>query len=334
MKWLLLCMMLWVLTCTGCTALPAEERSFAVALAVSGEEGAWTVHARIPTYQSGGGYATVSGEGDTVSHALAALDAASPLQLHLGQTRLLVFPADVARSEAFPAVLTSLRERDDLRPQAALAVTESSAAQVMDALTPATGQRLSKSLDALLETRVREGTALSATLAELHLMGERQQAALMNLSLEDGAVSIAGSWPMGADGRVTQPLTPQETQLLSLMLGRMKSGTLSLTEGVLQLTEATADVELLLPTMQQAAVRLQLRVKASSLTEDAIAQAVASACLGVLGRLSVMGCDALGLARQAITHVEDMREWQEADWSARYRDMAWTVSVGVEGATQ
>ena len=69
--------LLLALACTGCAALPEEERAFAVALGVSGHQGAWTVYARIPTYQSGGGYATVTGEGETLSHALTAVPSAS-----------------------------------------------------------------------------------------------------------------------------------------------------------------------------------------------------------------------------------------------------------------
>lgn len=330
----MLCLLLCLLGCTACSALPAEERSFAVALGISGGDGAWTVYARIPTYQSGGGYATVTGEGGTIRHALAALDAAVPMQLHLGQARLLVFAADTARTDSFREALLALAERPDLRAEASLAVTEADLSALMAALKPTAGQRLSKALDVLMQARIEEGTALSATAAETLLLGERQQGALMNVTLREGAVSIAGAWPVSAEGRVTQPLPPEDTQLLALMLGRLTAGTLTLTEGTLRLTDASAETELSLPTMQEAAVRLRLRVNASPLTEEAVSQAVATACLGLLGRLSAMGCDALGLGRQAVVHASDMAEWRAMDWPALYRNMAWSVSVGVTGATQ
>lgn len=330
----MLCLLLCLLGCTACSALPAEERSFVVALGISGGDGAWTVYARIPTYQPGGGYATVTGEGGTIRHALAALDAAAPMQLHLGQTRLLVFAADTARTQALPEALAALAERPDLRPEAYLAVTEADMSALMDAMKPAAGQRLSKALDVLVQARIDEGTTLCATVAETLLMGERRQGSLMNVTLEGESVSIAGVWPVSADGRVTASLPPEDTQLLALMLGRLTSGTLSLTEGTLRLTDASVETELSLPTLQEAAVRLRLRVNASPLTEEAVSQAVATACLGVLGRLSAMGCDALGLGRQAIAHVDDMAEWRAMDWPAIYRDMVWSVSVGVTGATQ
>lgn len=327
---LLLCAQLM----TSCTALPAEERSFAVALGVMrvGEE--WTVFARTPTYQTGGGYATLQGKGDTLEAALAALDADSPMQLHLGQLRLLVFSAELARTEDFPAALNALANRHDLRLGVSVGVTESDMKALMDAMKPATGARLSKSVDVLVETRIEQGTVLPAVLADVICMGERQSPLLMNVSLDGQAAAISGVWPAGADGRVTEVLSPEETQLLSLMLGQMTTGSLSLTEGTVRLNGAKAETELLLPTMQEASVRLVLRVGASTLAEEALSRAVAAACLGVLNRLSGMGSDALGLARQAITHADDMSDWHGLDWPARYREIEWSVSVGVEGESR
>lgn len=334
MKQLLSVLACLLLCCTGCAALPAEEGAFAVALGVEGREGAWTVHARIPTYQSGGGYATITATGDTLPHALSALETSAPLQLHLGQLRVLIFDADTARSADFPLALTALSARHDLRPAAALAVTEEDLSRLMEALKPAAGTRLSKAIDLMLEARITQGQVLSAGVAAAALMGQRQQPVLMNAALEGDGVNFTGGWPLGADGRVREKLTPQETQLLALMMGEMTSGTLSLQEGVVRLTAATCEAELLLPSMQQTSVRLQLHCTASPLEEEALSRAVATACLGVLGRLSDMGCDALGLARQVIAHVGNMHEWQEKDWPARYREMDWAVSVGVTGATE
>ncbi|MBQ7849727.1 MAG: hypothetical protein IJ343_08420 [Clostridia bacterium] len=326
-----LTLLLTTLLLGGCTALPAEERSFAVALGVTHADDLWTAHARIPTYQTGGGYATVTGEGPTLESALGALDAASPMELDLGQLRLLVFSAELARSEAFPGALTALSGRHDLRMGAALAVTQEDVRALMDALTPTTGSRLSKSIDVLLETRIGQGALLPASLAEVMRMGERQSPVMMNAGLESGALSLSGAWPLNTEGLATAPLSPEDTRLLSLMLGRLTQGTLSLPEGTVRLSGAKAEAELLQPTLQEAAVRLTLQVVSSSLTEEALSRAVATACLGVLGRLSGSGCDALGLGRQAVVHAQDMAQWHDFDWPARYRDVVWSVSVGVAG---
>lgn len=327
-------LLLCALLCTACTALPAEERSFAVVLGVSLEGGTWTAYARVPTYQTGGGYATVRGEGDSLEAALSALDAAAPMQLHLGQLRMLVFSDDLARTAEFPAALSALAARHDLRLDASVAVTDADLSVLMDAMKPANGSRLSKSLDVLAETRIAQGTVIPAALSNVIRMGERQSPVLMHVSLSGEDVALSGGWPVSQSGVVSEPLTPEETQLLSLMLGHFTSGTLSLAEGTVRLTSAKTETELTLPTMQAASVRLTLRCIASPLTEEALSRAVATACLGVLNRLSAMNCDALALARQAITHASDMADWHDMDWPARYPEIVWSVSVGAEGRAE
>ena len=315
---------------TGCSALPAEERSFAVALAVSVENGRWTAAARIPTYQSGGGYATVRGEGASFEGALAAMDAASPMQLHLGQLRLIVFSEVAGRSNELPAMMRMLAQRPDVRSDCCIGVTAEEPDALMEAMKPSTGARLSKSLDVLIESRAAQGSVLPTTLAEAVLMGERQSPVLMNVRVQEGAVDVAGGWPVSAEGRVAGQLTAEEVQLLALMAGRLKSGTLSLQEGTVRITDVHASAELSMPVMQSAAVRLILRTGTSPLTEEALSQAIARACLGVLNQLSGMGCDALGLGRQAVLHVSDIQEWNALAWPARYREMVWSVSVGAQ----
>lgn len=322
---------LLALMLASCTALPAEERSFAVALGVDRAQDTWKVHARIPSYQTGGGYITVEGDGGSLQAALAELDAASPMQLHLGQLRMLIFSTQLARSQDFAYALNVLADRHDLRLDAQVAVSDVDMKALMDALKPATGARLSKSLDVLVETRIAQGTAISAALADVLRMGERQSPILLNVTLEGTEVALGGCWPVGADGYVSEPMSPEETQLLSLMLGRMTMGALSLSEGTVRLTSASVTTELTLPTMQDVSVRMHLRCSASPLTEEALSHAVATACLGVLNRLSGMGCDALGLARQAIVHADDMAHWHDMGWPERYREVVWSVSVGVTG---
>ena len=323
--------LLLALVCTGCAALPEEERAFAVALGVSGHRGAWTVYARIPTYQSGGGYATVTGEGETLSHALTALDAASPMQLHPGQLRLIVFPAETAGSEEFPALLRELAQWRDLRADAVPAVTQEGMGALMDALKPASGTRLSKALDVLIETRISQGTILPCTLGDLMRMGERQQAALAGVGLEGGDVTLRGCWPMDAQGRVHEAFTAEETQLLALMLGQMKRGSLSLPEGVLRLTHAEAQTELAEKGFTHADVRLTLHGTQLPLAEEALEQSVAQACLGILNRLAGMGSDLLGLGRQAMGRVGDMDGWRGLQWPLRYGEIQWRVWVGITG---
>lgn len=327
----LLVSLLLCLLCAACSALPAEERSFVVALGVSGGEGSWTLHARVPTYQSGGGYLTVTGRGDSLPHALAALDAAAPMQLHPGQARLVVVSAETARSADFPKVLTWLAAWRELRPAAYLAVTKDDMAGLMDVLTPSAGTRLSKSLDVLIATRLQQGVIPDSALAEVLCMGERQSPVLLNAAIGEESVALSGGWPVGADGLVAaSPLAPDQLQLLSLMQGRLKQGTLSLPEGAVRLTGASADLSLSLPTLQSASVRLVLQTASAPLTAQELSRVVAASCLSLLNRLSAMGCDVLGLGHEAICHVNDMDVWHALNWPERLRAVEWAVSVGAE----
>lgn len=318
------------LLCAGCTALPAEERAFAVALGVSREAGGWTAHARIPNYQKAGEYQTVQGTGNTLDAALAALDASAPMQLHLGQLRLLILGGALDGQTVISDALTVMQQRQDLRHEACLAVTDAPMETLMEALRPAAGTRLSKSLDVMLATRVEEGTVLPATLSEVLRMGERQSPVLINLYMDGEKAAISGAWPVDAGGIVREVLSAQETQLLALMLGQLRSGTLTLPESVIRLTDAQVQTELSMPTLQSAAVRMVLRINGAAMSRDEISASLARACLALLNRLSAMGCDALGLGRQAIAHADSMEHWHEMNWPERLREMDWSVSVGVE----
>lgn len=326
---ILLCLLL----CTGCTALPAEERAFAVALGVDHSQDGWQVYARIPTYKSGGGYTTLEGDGDTLTAALASLESASPMHLHLDQLRLLVFSERMARTDALPAALAVFTDRHDLRMQTAAAVTSAEMKSLFEAMEPAAGARLSKSIDVLLETRSQQGTIPDVTLADILRMGERQSPVLIAVQQDGKEVVLSGGWPVGQDGLAADaPITPEEMRLLSLMQGRLRQGTLVLEDGTARVTDASAECTLLEPTLSTARLRLTLRCPSASLTPEALRQSIATACLQVLTRLAADNCDALGLGRHAMRHMQTMADWHALDWPTRFPQIEWTVSVGVTEA--
>ncbi len=329
MKRLLL--ILCALLCTGCTALPAEERAFAVVLGVDHAQGTWTVHARIPTYQTGGGYTTIGGDGASLPAALAALEGASPMHLHLDQLRLLIFSRELAGTDLLTEAVTVLSSRHDLRMQAAVAVTEGEMKHLMDALEPETGARLSKAIDVLLETRSGQGHIPEAPLDSLLRMGDRQSPVL--IAMDGEKLAFSGGWMVGLDGRVSgEKLEAQDVQLLSLMQGKVQQTPLSLEEGTARVTDVSSSAELSMPDLAGASVRMTLRCTSSTLTAEALRQSLATSCLRVLNRLSAAGCDALGLGRQAVMHMDTMEEWRQFDWPSRYPVIDWTVGVGIREA--
>lgn len=326
----LISLALIVLCCTSCTALPAEERAFAVVLLVEKDGPAWRVYGQIPTYRSGEGYLTVTGEGESMPSALADLEAAAPMHVNLSQLRLLVLSKEVANAGEIDNLLQLLSERPDIRSSCALALTHVSADALMNAMEPATGARLSKSIDVLLESGREQGSILPVTLAEVIRMGERQCPVLIALSLRDRQLELAGGYPLSTESRVCPRLTREETALLSLMMGHAESMRLTLSGMSAQVREASAKA-ILSEDFQTTTVLLTLRAANMTCRPEELEQYLADACVELLSRLSAEGCDVLGLGRQAILRAHDMPAWRGFAWPARCRQLKWRVSVQVSG---
>lgn len=341
-------MLLSVLLLSGCSALPAEDRAFAVALGISENAGVWEVSARVPVYQAGGGYLTLSARGDSLGEAMALLNASAPMELHYGQLRLMLFSESIARGASFPELLRALAARGEVRPQAALAVTKDNVLDVMDALEPTTGSRLSKSLETVLEARKKTGVAAIVTLDEWQRMGERQQAVLLNVGMEPkqsgqlqgmdatagglsvqgtGKVQFSGGWMTDATGKAQGTLSAAETQLLALLKDELHQGTLALPEGTLTLLDADSQL-----TLEQDSVLCELRLSysAASMTEVGLQAALIEALQSLTGKLSTSGCDAPGIARKAMRGCFTMEEWRRQAWPERYMTLAWRFDIHVE----
>lgn len=323
------CLLLVVLLLTGCAALPEEDRAFAVVLGMDREGDAWRTWARIPSYQQEGGYLTVSAQGGSLGEAMAQLEAAAPMALHFGQLRMMVFSRALAESGDFPGVMDVLASRNGVRRQAALAVTEHDMASLMDGLEPPTGTRLSKSLEAMMAVRREQGLIPDTTLSGLRRMGERQQPVLMGIALENG-MQLSGGWLLGADGRLQGSLTAADQQLLSLLSGIFRQGTLSLGEGTLTVTEADSRVRLM---DGEAVCSVRLRYTSSSFSEEGAAQRLNDALSALTAKLAAARCDALGLGRQAMMGCADIEAWRRLDWQARYPALRWRFDLQLERET-
>lgn len=345
-----LLMLALALLCTACSALPAEERSFAVVLAMERSDDVWRMSARIPTYQTGGGYITLTAEGNSLAEAMAMLDASSPMMLHLGQLRMMIFSEALASSENFATVLSVLAQRHDFRQQALLCVTRDGTQALMQQLEPVTGSRLSKSLDVMIETRREQGVIPPSTMAEILRMGERQSALLTCVALEHpeqgnqpgldqmagaqaasgaGKVQMGGGWMLDAGQTVRGELTAAEMQLLSLMAGQLRKGTLALHEDTVTLLDASAGL-----TLQNgvAQCKLFLRYTGSSMTEEGVTQSLSQACQGVVSKLAAAGCDALGLGRKVMMGMQDMAQWHALNWPEQYASLEWHIEVHAQRA--
>ena len=131
-----LCLLLICLFCTGCSALPPEERAFCVVLLVDGGAQECTVRVRIPTYQQNGGYQTLSATGATLTDALRTLESAAQMRLHWGQLRLIVLSRAWAAEIPIVRTLSDLSGVENLRLHASVAVTEEDMAALAEKLVP------------------------------------------------------------------------------------------------------------------------------------------------------------------------------------------------------
>lgn len=336
---------------TGCAGNLGEERAFAVVLGIGETNGVWEACARIPAYQTGGGYITIAARGNTLGEALALLNASAPMELHYGQLRMLLMTKELAQSEKFPGVLRILSERGEIRAQAALCVTGDPLMDIMDALEPATGSRLSKSLESLLMSRQALGVLPGTTLSETQRMGEREQPVLISAALvpdmnetspgtdeeagslaakEAGKVQFSGGWTVGRNGQVQGSLSPMEMQLLSLLKGRIKQGTFSLPEGTWTLLDASSRVQL---EGMEIHCRLKVRYSAADMTEEGLQSALINNLQALTQKLAGANCDALGLARKKIRTCLTMEEWHAQKWPEQYPAMTWRFTVQTERET-
>lgn len=348
MKRSLTVMLLSMLLLTGCSGLPAEDRCFAVVLGLSEHAGIWEASARVPTYQTGGGYLTLAARGRSLGEAMALLNAAAPMEMHYGQLRLIVFSAEIAQQPSFEEVLQALSARGEVRPQAVIAVSNDPVKDVLDALEPATGSRLSKSLETMMDARERSGVTQLETLDGIGRMGVRMQPVLMNIEMSPGTeslpsgmqgtageqpaegtgkVQMAGGWMTADSGEVKGTLSAAEMQLLSLLRGKLRQGTLSLARGTLTLLDADAEVKL---DEDGVLCRVNVRYSAAFMTEEGVQQELISAMQGLMSRLAAAGCDALGLGRKLMLECLTMEEWYSRNWPAEYPSLKWRFVVNAE----
>lgn len=322
----------FMLGCTACTALPAEERAFALALCVEKTDGVWRVYSRIPAYQTGGEYLTVTGEGDTLPLALVDMEGNAPMHLHLSQLRLLVLDAELGKTTALTEALSILARQQDMALQCEVAVSRDNMQDVADAMKPPAGARLSKAMDVLIQSRKDQGAVLPASLADVIRMGTRQSPVLMKLSLDEGSIRLSGGFPMTTTGMLAEPLSVEETALLSLLLKQSKNPVLRISDNSVRIRENSCRAELS-PDLKQADVMLRLRLTDHEAQSEQLEKDLADACLILLERLSQNGCDVLGLGRQAIVRKQDMAQWEALDWSSVYRHIRWQIGVSVQGMT-
>ena len=329
--------------CGGCSILPGEDRAFPVCLGLHMSGGQWQVSARISTYTNPGEYMTLTAGGESLAEAMTLLDASAPMRLHYGQVRLVIFSRELAESDELIQTLDSLNRLGEFRADALLCVTEAELPNLMEEMKPATGTRLSKSIEVLTGARIAQGTIPETTIGAYRRQGERQSLTMIAVALpENNAdaagmeilpqdmeksgmnVQLAGAWLVSQSGKVTGQLNAYEHQLLRLMQNGLRKGALTTGDYSLTLLESFADAKL-----KENAVRLtiRLRYRHSNLSEDGVQQQLTKDIAGVIGKLAAANCDALGLGRQAMLHASDWTAWRDMNWQQLYPALIWEIVI-------
>lgn len=303
---LLLCCLLL----TGCVSLPGEERSFALCLGVHATSSGVEVTVQLPNYKADQDYLTLSAVGDSFSSALTALTAVSPSRLHFGQLRLLIFSEETAKSALFPHLLGEIAAIPGLRLSVMVLLTKDEMPELLTALKPQSGIRLSKYLDTQLRAQMELGFLPGETLSDIRRMGNRRSPALGYVSLKkeglssaglagdaatlnagsEGDVHFGGCGLIGRDGLLHGELSLQETQLLTMLLGRTKDLPLVRREAAATLHVRTLNFRG--PT-DAAELRLTARAMVTQGTPAAIESLLEAELADLFARLAAADCAAL-----------------------------------------
>ena len=286
---------------------------------------------------------TITAGGGSLAEAMTLLDATAPMRLHYGQVRLVIFSRELAESDALIQTLDSLNRLGEFRADALLCVTEDELPALMDEMKPATGTRLSKSIEVLTAARIAQGTIPETTIGAYRRQGTRQSLTMIAIALaEDDAgstgmeilpqdmksagmkVQLAGAWLVSQAGKVAGRLNAYEHQLLRLMQNGLRKGALTTDNYSLTLLESTADAKL-----KENAVRLtiRLRYRHSNLSEDGVREQLTKDISGVINKMTAANCDALGLGRQAILHASDWTAWRDMNWPQTYPALIWEIVI-------
>lgn len=317
---------------TGCTALPGEERSFALCLGIHAAGASVEATVLLPNYKGDNEYLTLSARGKNLSEALIALSAVCPSRLSFGQLRLLLFSEETAADADFPFLLGEVAAISGMRLNVMTLVTRDDMQELMTALRPQSGVRLSKYLDTLLRAQVEMGFLPGTTLSELRRMGQRQSPALGCAALRqedmpedgldgeiahlpagnEGEVHFGGCVLLGQDGRMQGRLSLRETQLLTMLLGRTKDLALAWPDAV-----ATLHVRGVRARLESNSLKLHVTARIMT-AQGAPAQLTAyleQDLLDLAARLNASGCDALGLKRQELWQHPRSADFDGAAWA-------------------
>ena len=157
--WAALLLALCLTGLTGCDAISVMERqTYALCFAVdAAEDGGLTLSVQTPVNGSGDDtsatpeYSVFTATGATFEDAMAVLTATTPCTVNFCQLKLCVFGYELASRERLQPLLHKITTISTMRPNAMVAVALGRGEEVLHAIKPDFGMRLSTYLDIFMD---------------------------------------------------------------------------------------------------------------------------------------------------------------------------------------
>ena len=293
-------------------------------------------------------YLTFAAEGRSWPQALEALQRATPREMNLSHIELLVVSEDLARSDAFPALLPRIAETPHLYATARFAVCRGDARSFVGAEQAVIGTRLSAEIKAMLKHYAIQGYIPDSSLAEVYYATNSiysdPVAICCRMEPEDASDGDVGTptkqrfegTAVFARGRLAQVLDVDETRLVTLLRGSAKVMPVECGGETYELTPMGRPALCAAIDGGAAHLEINLRLAAPDDACDAdiaaLERALTRDIAALVSDCQRRGIDPFGFAEAAAGRFMTVPDWLAADWRGLYGSASLAVDVKIRGA--
>lgn len=160
-----------LMLCGGCSLSVMERQAYTLCMCLDIEsDGRLSVGIFAPMSDStddssaAPGYTLFTGSGETLQDAFTFLAATNACQVNFSQVKLCIIGAELARTRPLRPLLMELYNLHDMRPECIIMVSKSTGAEVLKAVNPDFGLRMSTYLIQTLKRLQDSGLSPKSTL--------------------------------------------------------------------------------------------------------------------------------------------------------------------------
>ena len=204
--------------CGGCSLSVMDRQAYALCMCIDRDEGGrLRVGIFAPMSDStddssaAPGYTLFTGSGDTLQDAFTILAASNACRINFSQVKLCIIGAELARSQPLRPLLLELEMLHDMRPECIIMVSKTEGAEVLKAVKPDFGLRMStyliQTLKRLQDAGLSPRSTLVRTLRDLADPGAQVLLAVCAVN-----ESLKGKTSGDGGGKPDQPKEAGESQ--------------------------------------------------------------------------------------------------------------------------